>query len=210
MESPPTQLSARGLTVEGAGPDLLRELLPDFERELRLQGVQIDDLLQPGCDPRDVREVGVALGLNIPDELVVWFGWRNGVRSLEPIPRVLPQFDFWPLDLVARRHGTWPFGFGLNDWEWNPNWLHFMGDQHGLAMSCEEPPENAPLIRALTEEDGTQSKDTRLQAVSLCTPVTWWIDALRRGWYRWDRTAQNWEYEDFRVHPEERWRVGMI
>ncbi len=85
-----------------------------------------------------------------------------------------------------------PRGFGR--WEWNPNWVHIMGDQHGLAMCCADDPESPPLVRFVSDDGytSTQDGDTAYQVVSLCTPVTWWIDSIRRGWYRWEARSGVW------------------
>ena len=33
---------------------------------------------------------------------------------------------------------------------------------------------------------------TDYQVVSLCTPVTWWIQGLRHGWYQYDQATRAW------------------
>jgi hypothetical protein len=77
-----------------------------------------------------------------------------------------------------------------------------MGDQNGLAMRCSEDPESPPLIRFVSDDGSTstQDGDTTYQVVSLCTPVTWWIDSIRRGWYTWDGSPGTW-MRDARKQP---------
>jgi hypothetical protein len=92
---------------------------------------------------------------------------------------------------------------GQEDWQWDPRWLQIMGDANGLAIFCGGEPTSAPLVRGITWDRayGTQLTQTVRQAVSLCTPVTWWIDALRHGWYRWNVSGNAWEDVDHSKQP---------
>jgi hypothetical protein len=183
------------MTVEGASPALLRELLQDFEIELRNQKVPVDQWLQPGAEPAAVRAEFSERGLFAPEEAVVWFGWHNGRREVPGSEQALPMFtaeslgylraDWLDADRITR---------GYEEWDWNPNWVQIIGDQVGVAVCCADDPANPPLVRAITADgvEGTQEWQTDHQVVSLCTPVTWWIDSLRRGWYRWDPKTEEW------------------
>jgi hypothetical protein len=52
------------------------------------------------------------------------------------------------------------------------------------------------LVRAVDPEfGGTQPWQTQQQVVSLCTPVTWWIDSIRRGWYQWKPELGAWDID---------------
>ncbi|MEO6116792.1 MAG: hypothetical protein ABIP33_10435 [Pseudolysinimonas sp.] len=72
-----------------------------------------------------------------------------------------------------------------------------MGDANGLAIFCDGDPVDPPLVRGITwdREYGTQPHQTLRQAVSLCTPVAWWVDALRRGRYRWNERTNAWDVD---------------
>jgi hypothetical protein len=196
MRLPATVGSPRGVTVEGASPALLAELLKEFEVELRNQGIEIDRLLRPGATRQSVIDEFRASELDAPDEAIVLFGWHNGRFEVPGAFSALPVFAAWSLEYLAAardRSADEPRGFG--EWEWNPNWIRIMGDQYGIAMCCADRPENAPLIRFVSDDlvDGTQDWQTERQVVSLCTPVTWWIESLRRGWYRWIPATQEWK-----------------
>jgi hypothetical protein len=92
---------------------------------------------------------------------------------------------------------------GQEDWQWNPDWIQIMGDANGLAISCDRHADDPPLVRGLSWDRvyGTQPDQTLNQVVSLCTPVTWWIDALRHGWYRWNGPGNGWESVDHSKQP---------
>jgi len=177
------------MTVEGASASLLGDLLADFEAELRKQRVPVDRLLVPPASPDTVGKQFAEIGLSPPDEAVTLFGWCNGIAP--GLGLAFPVFESVPLDGMTRWYKTWRLGLG--EWDWNPNWVQVMGGKYGLAMSCAEEPDQPPLVRSVEDSWGTQDWQTDHQVVSLCTPVTWWIDAMRRGWYTYDPSARAWD-----------------
>jgi hypothetical protein len=195
---PETIGTPRGPSVEGASPALLAGLLDEFETELVRVGVPVDDFLRPGAHTDFVREVFDRNGLVAPDEAVVWFSWHDGPTRVPGGNQPLPLFDTWSLDEADdRRHsdGAQQMGSGPDDWD--PNWFQIIGPNAGIAIDCSEPPQRPALVRALshTREMGTQREQTLQQVVSLCTPVTWWIEAIREGWYEWFPELNGWEYD---------------
>ncbi len=200
---PETVGTPRGPSVEGASPALLAELLDQFETELVRVGVPVGRFLQPGAHPDYVRDVFDRNGLTAPDEAVVWFSWHDGPTRIPGGNHPLPRFEIWSLDEADdRRHSDGAQPLGRSPDEWDPDWFQIMGPVAGLAMNCGEPVERVPLVRALshTLEMGTQPDQTLQQVVSLCTPVTWWIEGIREGWYTWIPELNGWDY-DFMAQP---------
>jgi hypothetical protein len=194
---PDTIGTPAGPSVEGASSELLGELLQELESELREVGVPVDTAFRSGASAPQLRAAFASIGIAVPDEIVVWFGWHDGVNR--PIGnRVLPIFEMWSSEDAIRNYVN-PKGApkGSESWQWNPEWLHFVGDNNGIAVSCGGNLEATPRIRRISAglEWGTQADDTLHQVVSLCTPVTWWIESLRNGWYEWDRHLQGWDWE---------------
>jgi hypothetical protein len=192
---PPTIGTSRGVSVEGASAGLLAELLREFEREVRARGVELDRYLQPGASRADIVSVFAGAGLVAPEEAIALFEWHNGRIEVPGAFSALPVFPLWSLEYLEgflANNAFHPRGFGR--WEWNPNWVHIMGDQNGLAMSCADDPQLPPLIRFVSDDGSTstQEDDTSYQVVSLCTPVSWWIDSIRRGWYQWEGKSGTW------------------
>jgi hypothetical protein len=209
FDLPATVGTPRGVSVEGAGAQLLGVLLAELEVELRRQKVPLDGLLQPAANSAEVHSTFAGAGLVPPDEAVTWFGWHDGCVGVPLAEVVLPRFGFWSLKAVAMNRSQTQQWLGLEEGQWNPNWLQIMGEADGLGISCEAHPSVSPLVRLVNFEDaGTQPQDTQFQVVSLCTPVSWWIDALRRGWYRWDQQTQHWDY-DIRAQPLIRSMYGV-
>jgi hypothetical protein len=196
IEIPETIGTPFGPSVEGASPALLSHLLGALEGELRKQGVPVDEYLRPGASASAVYAGFDKCGLVPPDEAVVWFGWRDGTTDHPDSEDVMPMFLEWSLaECVAAYLDPAGQPKGHEDWQWDPAWIQIMGDANGLAISCAAPADQAPLVRALswTRELGTQPNQTLNQAVSLCTPVAWWVDALQQGWYRWNSDAHAWD-----------------
>ena len=49
-----------------------------------------------------------------------------------------------------------------------------------------------PLVRRPEQDHDLAEFSHKLQVVSLCTIVTWWIQALEAGATEWDRSTQSW------------------
>jgi hypothetical protein len=208
---PETVGTPHGPSVEGASPALLAELLVEFERQLLRVGVPVEKFLRPGAHPDFVRDVFDRNGLTAPDEAVVWFSWHDGPTRIPDGNQPLPRFEIWSLDEADdRRHsgGAQPMGHGPE--EWDPDWFQIMGPVAGIAMNCADAPEKPALVRALshTREMGTQPEQTLQQVLSLCTPVTWWIESVREGWYQWLPELSGWDY-DFMAQPTIRRLRGL-
>jgi hypothetical protein len=198
---PETIGSPDGPTVEGASPALLRDLLNEFERELRDRKVPVDDYFAPGASKRDIRAEFESNGLIVPAELVVWFEWHNGATGVRGSEYVIPIHTFASLRETFDWYddpGGWPKG--LQPWQWNPNWLQITRNGSGIAVCCEKEERISPLARAVTPdgEFGTQPDKTARQVVSLCTAVVWWIDGLRTDAYVWQPQHSAWKYDHAR------------
>jgi len=66
------------LTVDGAGPDLLQELLDRYEAEIRQRCVPLWESMRPGLSRGEIVDRLGAAGLPAPEELVVWWMWHDG------------------------------------------------------------------------------------------------------------------------------------
>ncbi|MEO6116793.1 MAG: hypothetical protein ABIP33_10440 [Pseudolysinimonas sp.] len=208
MKLPETIQTPVGPSVVGASAHLLAELLIAFEESLREQGLPVDDYLRPGASPDDVRAIFDRFNLVAPDEVVTWFGWHDGRRPIRESYLTLPMFQAWSLEDVDlnRRARARVQPFGLTKEDWDPSWVQIMGDHNGLAVRCSGGPPDVPLVRALEKASPNTLADyTATQVVSLCAPVTWWIEGLRSGRYVWHPDANAWDAptREF-VKPEDR------
>jgi hypothetical protein len=201
---PDTIGTDRGPSVDGASPALLSELLLALELEMRGQGVPVERYLRAGLSARDVEAGFRQCGLRAPDEAIEWFGWHDGPARGLGGDNVMPMFMGWSLAESIQAYLD-PNGqpHGSEDWQWDPLWIQIMGDANGLALDCSPNQAIGPRVRGLTwdRKYGTQPDQTLRQVVSLCTPVSWWIDALRHGWYRWNARGNGWEDVDHSKQP---------
>ncbi len=205
LNLPDTLPTDDGPIVEGAGAALLRDLLSAFDEETERRGGSNKEQLQDGLSEDEIRTALGAIGLTPPDELVVWWGWHNGIR---PGKQSQSRWEQRRLDDSVQIYRQQLLGTGVG--EWNPNWLRFAGPHtnHGWSVSCA-PDGFPPLVRATDPvEATTQPEETRFQVVSLCTPVTWWLTGITEGWSVWNEKLEFWE-TDLTKFPME-WRATDI
>ena len=183
----------RGPSLNGAGPEMLREILPQFESQLRTAGFPVERLA-PGISRGELEDELSETGLTIPDEVCALLGWHNGMLD---DTWLVPRFQFASASMICRDYvATWP-PHGTEEWQWNPTWLRLMGPNlGGLAVRCDADQAQPPLVRVVSPEWSTQPDFVEHQVVSLCTPVSWWIDALKDGAIRFNGT---WERDRLRI-----------
>ncbi|NEM92312.1 hypothetical protein [Galbitalea soli] len=192
MSLPQTYRTELGFTVDGASPALLRNLLDDFATALVRVGVPVDTLFRPGRPEAEVCAECAGQGLVPTEELIIWWGWRDGVTQGLPA-------EYFPRDFLSLERSMQNYDDedkGLDVALWNPSWVRLAGHPRGIAVLTD--PAMPPLVRGVHKGGfGTNDVGTTSQVVSLCTPVTWWILAIANGWWRWIPAADgfgHWEY----------------
>lgn len=196
-----------GLSVQPRGPEVLQGLLSDYEAALHGAGFPVHGALRPGISEGTVRDQFGRVGLEPGPELLVWYGWRDGFTGdmRLPSPHMGPGIDvFLPLEESIDRY--------MHDRQkdylaWPAEWVRLISTQHGIIARCvPEDPQllMAARIDALPGEEGAPPT-----IVSLCTPITWWVEAIRNGNYQFDRSSGRWD-SDYRDLPLERRHSGMV
>ena len=204
MKIPMVIATPDGPSASGSGPGLLADLLTKFEETLSSLGVPARDYLGDGVGRSLVIEQLATVGLETNAELEAWFGWHNG-RAGGPDEsglgyRVLPGFSQLSLEDAVSRYRSLTVDFVVPDGVdpvYSTNgvgrgWLVLTVDPYGFAMNCEGGPEVPPLVRKPEEEYFDEYFEGRLQVVSLCTLVTWWLEALQSGATTWNSSTQSW------------------
>lgn len=168
-------------TVDGAGPGLLSELLGVWESELRAVGFPIDVATNPGISADEVARVYGSADLEPPAEVVTWFAWRNGQ------PFGAPEIGGWfgatdAASSISLRAVGFELGHGIDYWE--ETWVRLGQADPAISLDTRGA-DPAPLVRVTAADVWTWGEDIS-DVRSLCTPVVWFIDSLRRGWRRWD------------------------
>lgn len=187
MKLPDTFRTPDGFTVEGASPELLAELLNEYESELSSAGVPVSRALAPPADAEALVAAFESQGLNLPEELRVWWAWHNGL--VQTAPRVPTRFNFLPFEQALRIYDE--STFGTDSFSWHRGWLKITRGNNALAVRCDA--HGSPLVRFVSPTGAsTAPEDTETQVVSLCTAVSWWITAIRKGWAFRDPSAGEW------------------
>ena len=203
-----------GPRVREVGADRLRSLLAEYSDALVSLGVPLDDWLAPGVSEHEVRSQLADVELVSSDELVVWFGWHDGLnpgvdrkRSTQALPGIVPlslqeavaMYRAGVLNVQdpPERPGQpkltredFFFGAGVG-------WLRIANDIYGPAVECVDPPSRIPRLRSPNIEFGFPGTEGYFGAVSMCTLVTWWVESLRSGAFDWLPKEQRWE-----IRPE--------
>ena len=195
-----------GPSVTPNSPAVLRQLLDEFEDIVRAQGAPIDGHLAPGLSREVIAEKLDTIGMRPPDELVTWFAWHNGLQQ-PPGGRL--RADCLPpclipstLDSALERYYTdADADHEEGRWDVAPGWLMLDHTMDGLAIHCGDDPTRAPLVRAVNMENPLWAEHSSQQVVSLCTAVSYWIRSLELGVHRWNREAQQWDYDYWRITP---------
>ena len=206
MNLPHTIHAEHGLTVEGAGPELLSELLDEYESILKRTSPRIWESLLPGLSRDQIVTALESEGLKAPEELIVWWSWHNGHREGFPHGLRNSQYSLsTALQLRAVDHET------AFEWLPSPRWFRVAGEggKHSIAVSCD-PEIDPPWVRSITPEFNLEHEQgPRGRAVSLCTYVTWLLFGIEKGWNRFDPMTGFWRLEDYSAFPED-WRLTGI
>jgi hypothetical protein len=195
-----------GVTVESASPTLLSELLTELESELTRHGVLFRQSVKTGLSPTTIAHYLEAVGLNVPEEAVVWFEWRDGPSDNRALG-VLPSLSPVGVESATRRYRDLRADVelepssDLSDFGIGPGWLPLGRAYVGLAVSCEEPGQTPRPIRYANEE--FPYEQTAYRALSICTYATWMIFGLRSGAYVWHSDSQSWNVDIARLHPSQ-------
>jgi hypothetical protein len=185
------------VTLETVDASVLAELLAMYERELVQLGVPVREYLRPGLERREV-VLGLAeLGLSAPEELIAWFGWQDGLREKKPgevYPEILQTMFPCSLESALKRYNDTRPGEGDPPiWCWAPEWLMLEDGAYGFAVSCEDAPTHAPVVRFVDEANWIHGPQTKWGARSLSTLVVFWIEMLRNGASQWADNHWVWD-----------------
>jgi hypothetical protein len=206
VKLPETYRTERGFTVEGAGPELLADLLDAYEFEIRRRSPEAWVSAKPGLAVEEVVELMSSAGLPVPDEAIVWWSWGNGHRLDRTWRMRFPQMS---LETAIENYGIDRDQYNLALLP-GPQWIRVAGIDRSAAIGIDcDPSYDLPLVRLLDPELGNgPARLTDRQAVSLCTPVTWWLTAIAKGWMEFDHTGF-WRVRDLDAYPTE-WRLTNL
>jgi cell wall assembly regulator SMI1 len=183
-------------------PLLTEEMLEALVARWREQGAAIADDLRPGLAEAEMRAATEPFGLTLPAEARVWWGWHDGTASMTGTSALGLDLLYLPLSTalavyqtqlrIAAQVAEGADSLAAGD-VWPRSWLPLSTKGAGMMMVCDcGVPEGAPTpIRHVDHEFFDRSRTP--VANSLGTVVTWWIDALDRGAWTYNRERRSWE-----------------
>jgi hypothetical protein len=178
------------------------ELLDELEQRWRSQGAPVADQLQPGLSHAEMDALVAPLGLTLPDEPRVWWGWRNGARGADLGVPVGFSHD-------SLQHAVERAGFQRriarevadddpsSMWRWS--WLPWSYDISGAALVIEASDDaHVSPVSVHLIDDGS---DIPVSAPSMGTLVRWWLELFDLGICAYDRGADRWRRDADALPP---------
>jgi cell wall assembly regulator SMI1 len=183
-------------------PLLNMELLSAFEERLRSQGLPVDEWARPGLKIDEMEELLAPLGLTLPVEVSIWWQWHDGAtrpgRERVFGPKELLSLGeavdaYRQLRLIADdTAAVWPEGD--SDYLWDPAWLPIKGLQLPIVVDCSVPDGQPTPMRFIDWQDLDGFSEPR--AGSFGQMVSWWVEAIDCGAWRWNSERNQWDRHD--------------
>jgi cell wall assembly regulator SMI1 len=200
-------------------PLLTEQMLEALEARWREHGAAITQDLRPGLTAAGMQAATEPLGLTLPTEARVWWGWHDGTASTTGTSALGLDLLYLPLATalalygkqlsIAERVAAGPDPLKPED-VWPPTWLPLSTKGNGAMMVCDCAVAEgvATPIRHFHHEFHDQSRTP--VADSLGTVVLWWIDALDQGAWTYDRELPRWEEHPERLEDRRLASTGLV
>jgi cell wall assembly regulator SMI1 len=196
--------------MQSPSPLLSPEMLTDLERQWQRQGVPLLEHLRPGLPRSEIDALIAPLGLRLPVEARTWWGWHDGARTNGPSVRrtIGAGFEYLPLaeaveqyrlcreasEQVASTEGH-PRPMSEPEYWWRPQWFPITLTGYGGVVACDCSVGNdSPTPIRMVWWAGRESFAEPV-AQSFGQVVSWWIDALRTGVWRYDAGRDKWQVD---------------
>lgn len=170
--------------------------LHEFEEVLRRQGAPVVDILAAGRSPSSTRAaLDRAFGL-VPEEIVTWFAWHDGIdRSLPIVDYVLGFYR--PLSLQEALR--WPLLEPFRAQVGGPTLSLFSDDSNVyVAARLDIDPVTTPMFLVHFKDTPDQ---TTQRTASLESLIDAWLELFATG-YHWDAERGWWGVPDMSVSDE--------
>jgi hypothetical protein len=164
--------TGHGLTVLGASPDYLDELLARYSVLQRTAGYDPEEFLLPGLSRAQIIDAWAERGVQAPEEAVRLWQWHNGYP-----PGRYPGTSQDSLEKALGRYDAEEKGRG--DFLWSPDWIT-VAMNGGYAMNTVSDP---PLVWGSDAVIDPDTWDPNRQVISFCTVVAIGIYAREQGFY---------------------------
>jgi hypothetical protein len=189
-------------------PTLTLDLLERLRGGWIRQRAPVADHLRPGLPTERIDEMTAALGLRLPVEARTWWSWHDGVDvALGTVGELGPGLPFLPLENAVdlcrlfREQAGVAWGDQAEQW-WRPSWFPITERLGAIRCDCAvETGAPTPIFYADSHDYDAEGL-TKPRVESFGTMVTWWVEALESGAWRYDATARRWERQADHLLPE--------
>jgi cell wall assembly regulator SMI1 len=196
---------------------LTPELLDGLKELWAREGAPVLQHLRPGLAPEEIDALTEPLGVRLPTEARTWWGWHDGVsgtvalgvqRELGPGLPFLPLGDAVALYRHALQQAAEVAGDQADYW-WRPSWFPVTERSGEIRCDCSvEDGSPTPIYWAYSHDhDADGLANPKVE--SFGTMVTWWIEAVESGAWRYSAEARRWEYLPEALHAERK-RSGLV
>jgi cell wall assembly regulator SMI1 len=180
-----------------------------FETLLHKHDVPIEKWTRPGLTEAQIETAIKPLGLRLPQEVRIWWRWRNGTiyggRRKLPGPwheamSIEDAIEHYQQcrQVAINTAGDWPHNDP--DLIWSPSWLPIIKTTQPVAVDCSVPEDTPTPVLHIDWSDLEHSR--RPRACSIGEMVSWWIAALENDAWYWDEQDKWWRTRRERLAPE--------
>lgn len=175
---------------------LREEMLDSLEAGWRRHGAPIADSLRLGLAQPDVEAMTAELDLRLPVEARTWWGWHDGASTMFPTHTIGAHYVFPPLEAAIGQYRRWRdiarktvAGEADLDAEdlWAHSWFPILLGGDGTTVACDCSVDEAEPSPIHVVNWKVFMNPAVPAADSLGTVVSWWIEALEDGTWRFDR-----------------------
>lgn len=180
------------------------QLLTRLEAQWHELHLPLVSRLAPGLSHREIDELTAPIGLRLPTEALVWFGWHNGTlpttddmdverwfglgRAFVPLQEAISDYE---VRLSIAETACEDFDVAPSCY-WNRSWFPVVGGEIALACDCSVARGAPTPIRAMDFHTMKPEEFAVVRAPSFGEMVERWIAAYEEGLWTYDATAAMW------------------
>jgi cell wall assembly regulator SMI1 len=181
------------------------QLLEELARRWREQGAFVATALRAGLSDEQMDEATAPLGLRLPREARLWWGWHDGASPQIPgiAAELGPGRAFLSLAEAARECQRlrevmrYAWGDELGSY-WRESWLPIDAYKRPILFDCGVGFDDPVPVRSFFMEDpGAGAEGVR----SIGELVLVWIQAIDCGAWTYDGGEDHWDYDWEKLPP---------
>jgi cell wall assembly regulator SMI1 len=198
-------------------------MLEALDQQWRRQGAPIAASLRPGLSDAEMEAIVGPLGVMLPAEARVWWGWHDGTSAMTNDYALGLDFIFLPLEravavyrqvreialsVAAPRPGEEELD---EDSIWDQSWFPLSKGGDGTVVACDcTVEEGAPSPIRSVNWGNRGARSAAPVADSLGTVVSWWIEALDGGAWTYSHERRRWDRHPDRIPDPRREQSGLV